>query len=138
MIVTGRLLSWCMALLLMLQFAVSDVGTHQLHAGNSYEETLQHTHLQITQPIVAVADCERHDGEPLAAEKSALHHLPHQELQQLDLCLDCPCHGGHISLPMQPLFAHALLVSHSVIAEMTRYLPIASEPAYRPPIAVTV
>lgn len=128
---------WLAMLLVLLQAVLPAVAQHQLHAGNRYEEALQHQHIQFTQQIIAVDDCAMH-GCPSSHSAAEKHHYPHQDQQVVDLCLDCPCHGSHLSLPQLNLPHLRVGSTPLVAAAEQRYVAQASEPAYRPPIITSI
>ncbi|WP_417760878.1 hypothetical protein [Shewanella sp.] len=128
--------SYWLLLILALQALLPAMAQHQLHAGNRYEESLQHAHVQLTQQILAVNDCAVHGCDPHDANEQ--HHRWHQDTQEIDLCLDCPCHGGHVPLPLVVQTSASLSSSLLVALPATHYFGLASEPAYRPPITAAV
>jgi hypothetical protein len=70
-------------------------------------------------------------GEPSYTDS---HLVASTETQDVDICLDCQCHGGHASLVggMSPL-APSLLTDSPVLLAFA-YFPPESLPSYRPPI----
>jgi hypothetical protein len=70
-------------------------------------------------------------GEPSHTDS---HLVTSTETQDVDICLDCQCHGGHASLiggltPLAPL-----LLADSPVLLAFAYFPPESLPSYRPPI----
>ncbi|KFZ37854.1 hypothetical protein HR45_08360 [Shewanella mangrovi] len=124
-------------MLVLIQAVLPAVAQHQLHAGNRYEESLQHQHITFTQPVMAVDDCALHDCDP-EHSSAEQHHYPHQDQQLVDLCLDCPCHGSHLSLPQLNLPQLPVGATPLVTAAELHYVTQALEPAYRPPITAVV
>jgi hypothetical protein len=98
--------------LVLLQFALANLGSHQLHQGNAAEEAKNHPHLQLSAK-----------GQPGGAQAV-----------DIDLCLDCQCHGGHVTLP--PGQASESISAPCAAPERIEpgYLPPESLPSYRPPI----
>ncbi len=137
-ITSSRMLKqgYWLLLILALQALLPAMAQHQLHAGNRYEESLQHTHLQLTQHVVAVNDCAVHDCDPHDAQEQ--HHQWHQDTQEIDLCLDCPCHGSHLSIPLLVQASSAIGAALLVPLPAASYFALANEPAYRPPITAAV
>jgi uncharacterized protein YjbI with pentapeptide repeats len=72
-----------------------------------------------------------HYGEPSHSDS---HQVVSTETQDVDICLDCQCHGGHASLVggMSPLAPSPLTDSPRLLA--FAYFPPESLPSYRPPI----
>lgn len=72
-----------------------------------------------------------HYGEPSHTDS---HQVVSTETQDVDICLDCQCHGGHASLVggMSPLAPSPLTDSPVLLA--FAYFPPESLPSYRPPI----
>jgi hypothetical protein len=72
-----------------------------------------------------------HYGEPSHTDS---HQVVSTETQDVDICLDCQCHGGHASLVggMSPLAPSPLTDSPVLLA--LNYFPPESLPSYRPPI----
>ncbi|WP_259394874.1 hypothetical protein [Shewanella sp. SR44-3] len=72
-----------------------------------------------------------HHGELSHTDK---HQVVSTETQDVDICLDCQCHGGHASLiggltPLAPI-----LFTDSPVLLAFAYFPPESLPSYRPPI----
>lgn len=130
---------------------------HQLHAGTASEESQYHDHLQyprMSAVALSVDSAQRANtakrGNVVLSDNIAqnIALTPHVELISdpsnskdlsaksplFDLCLDCPCHGGHLSLPLTP----TLVADTKVAAEASDYLwvalPFYGQPNYRPPI----
>jgi hypothetical protein len=142
----------------LLQLVGANVGAHQLHSDTEIEEGGQHSHLQLTAQVTTLSQCEISDhldahangtehevadfhgaanfspanyGEPSHTDS---HLVTSTETQDVDICLDCQCHGGHASLiggltPLAPL-----LLADSPVLLAFAYFPPDSLPSYRPPI----
>ncbi|MCF1428314.1 MAG: hypothetical protein LPD71_08455 [Shewanella sp.] len=123
--------------LVLLQLAAANLGGHQLHAGNSAEQESEHAHLQYVAMVETLAqfiDCVCEADALCATSQSEHQHLV-TELKQVDLCLDCQCHGGVVSM-----LSHMSALPDSqpdFISPFsdTPYLPPLMLPEYRPPIA---
>jgi|OM-RGC.v1.016889213 hypothetical protein len=139
--------------IVLLQLVGANVGAHQLHPDTKVEEGGQHSHLQLTTQVTTLSQCEisdhldahtnatehqvadfhgaANDGEPSHTDS---HQVVSTETQDVDICLDCQCHGGHASLVggMSPLAPSPLTDSPVLLA--LNYFPPESLPSYRPPI----
>jgi hypothetical protein len=148
--------------IVLLQLVGANVGAHQLHPDTQVEEGGQHSHLQLTAQVTTLSQCEisdhldahghrnesgsehqvadfhgaanvsaAHYGEPSHTDS---HQVVSTETQDVDICLDCQCHGGHASLVggMSPLVPSPLTDSPVLLA--LNYFPPESLPSYRPPI----
>ena len=127
-----------------LQFAGANLGAHQLHLGSHDEESETHPHLQFTAEVVSPAQCVdsqcidrlcEFDKPDPEHEKQHAHQVSKTETKTFDLCLDCQCHGGHVTLvslvtvmPSVPAGDEPSNLGH-------RYFPPEQQPSYRPPIA---
>ncbi|PIW61308.1 hypothetical protein [Shewanella sp. CG12_big_fil_rev_8_21_14_0_65_47_15] len=150
--------------IIVLQFAGANLGTHQLHAGNSVEESENHPHLQFSAQVTALAQCldcvcpneqalgfadidtgidvrgnnagENYaiTGENQASEWHS-HLVKTTEIQDFDLCLDCQCHGGHVALLTQVVSQPVPMVESLYMAHDLPYFSPDNPPKYRPPIA---
>ncbi|WP_168195227.1 hypothetical protein [Shewanella sp. SNU WT4] len=131
-----------MIAIVLLQFVATNSGAHQLHldVGVADDEN-SHPHLQFVAPVLVTelcvqCQCNPEDGAPrVASELTFLSH-EHQsvEWQSFDLCLDCQCHGGAVSLlsflpQLAPSPIEALLPAANLGAVL-----VASTTLYRPPI----
>ncbi|BAJ03747.1 hypothetical protein [Shewanella violacea] len=153
-----------MIAVVLLQFAGGNMGEHQLHLGNHDQETENHPHIQFMAQVVSLessfeqctacsdsnhnrpeASCtSSDDGELLVSnlashvsgksEPEHNHKVSKTETQLFDLCLDCQCHGGHVTVMTSPVTDPSLLVDEPVVAKVTAYLPPEALPDYRPPI----
>ncbi|MGX9463201.1 hypothetical protein ACWXWU_18490 [Shewanella sp. A14] len=127
-------------MLLLLQFVGANLGAHQLHQGNSNEDQNNHPHLQLTSEVIVLAECVdcacAVNGSTMHSEMDDhLHAANSTKTQQIDVCLDCQCHGGHIALvtPVNNVFSQRF---DDVYSDFTLlYLPPEDFPRYRPPIA---
>jgi hypothetical protein len=140
--------------IVLLQLVGANVGAHQLHPDTKIEEGGQHSHLQLTAQVTTLSQCEISDhldanghtnesgAEDLLVESSSTadkrhadsHLVTSTETQDVDICLDCQCHGGHASLiggltPLAPI-----LLTDSPVLLAFAYFPPESLPSYRPPI----
>ncbi|MCE9687659.1 hypothetical protein LZP73_15835 [Shewanella sp. AS16] len=124
-------MSMLLLALVLLQFAGANLGAHQLHPGNAREEADNHPHLQFS--VLA-------DGKAIALAGQAANHEPGNEAtaqtatQVYDLCLDCQCHGGHVTLVSAPALALSQVPLDNPNARVEAYLPPDASPSYRPPI----
>lgn len=148
--------------IVLLQLVGANVGAHQLHPDTKVEEGGQHSHLQLTAQVTTLSQCDISDhldahghrnesgsehqvadfhvaasfsaanyGEPSHTDS---HLVTSTETQDVDICLDCQCHGGHASLiggltPLTPI-----LLTDSPVLLAFAYFPPESLPSYRPPI----
>ena len=148
--------------IVLLQLVGANAGAHQLHQDTKIEEGGQHSHLQLTTQVTTLSQCEisdhldahghrnesgsehqvadfhgfanlsaAHYGQPSHIDS---HQVVSTETQDVDICLDCQCHGGHASLVggMSPLAPSPLTDSPVLLA--LNYFPPESLPSYRPPI----
>ncbi|MEI6859586.1 MAG: hypothetical protein V5788_07390 [Shewanella sp.] len=142
-----------MIAVVLLQFAGSNMGGHQLHPGTQYEEAANHPHLQFTAQVtmlkieqcIAYSD-STHDNLSLddifftGSDTTQLVVEPHNhqvsktETKLFDLCLDCQCHGGHATVMTSDSTEPSVPLSDEFIAVVGTYLPPESLPNYRPPI----
>lgn len=140
--------------IIVLQFAGANLGAHQLHAGNSVEESENHPHLQFSAQVTTLAQCidcvcpseqalgfadstgvtSNYAGEN---QSSGFHsHLVETtEIQDFDLCLDCQCHGGHVALLSQAVSQPVQALESGYLPTDVSYFPPENLPKYRPPIA---
>jgi hypothetical protein len=145
--------------IVLLQLVGANAGAHQLHPDTKIEEGGQHSHLQIkmqlTTQVMSVSQCDvsthtehdflavhapsvnhgaAHSMSEQASSASDSHLVASTELQDIDICLDCQCHGGHATLlgGFTPL-APTPLTDSPVLLAFT-YFPPESLPSYRPPI----
>lgn len=148
--------------IIVLQFAGANLGAHQLHAGNSVEESENHPHLQFSAQVTTLAQCldcvcpnEQTLGfggtgfteylaqiltpveEQQASQTNGFHsHLVKTtEIQDFDLCLDCQCHGGHVALLTQVVSQPVPMIESVYMAHDLTYFSPDNLPKYRPPIA---
>lgn len=148
--------------IIVLQFAGANLGAHQLHAGNSVEESENHPHLQFSAQVTTLSQCldcvcpnEQTLGlstagfteylaqfltpvEALQTNQTSGFHshlVKTTEIQDFDLCLDCQCHGGHVALLTQFVSQPMPMVESLYMAHDLRYFPPENLPKYRPPIA---
>ncbi|MGL4613964.1 MAG: hypothetical protein ACRCVV_08710 [Shewanella sp.] len=150
--------------IIALQFVGANFGAHQLHAANGHEELDNHPHLQFRTQVTVYNECvdcvcpntqsvdrlllaEYFTQNPSSSSQPSVDELQvaqpkgfhsHQvkitEIQDVDLCLDCQCHGGHVALLTQ-VVSQPLLAGESVyIAAQLGYLPPDDLPHERPPI----
>ncbi len=115
--------------LVLLQFAGTGFGAHQLHQGNEQEEARNHAHLQFTAEVTSIAQCT----EELI--QSANHQHIISDIEEYDLCLDCQCHGGHASLVTQTMIIASEPLTDLFLDIDSHYFPPELSPNYRPPIA---
>ncbi|MBO2599258.1 hypothetical protein I6M35_09390 [Shewanella algae] len=141
MTVFVRKLTHMLIALVVLQFCAANLGAHQLHLGNPAEEESNHPHLKFVTEVTVISecvDCTCGTDEALEADipfVSHSHQLTHTESQQFDLCLDCQCHGGHLSLPVPLAHSPAPLMHPRPQSLEPAFQPYFSTPDYRPPIA---
>ena len=126
--------------IVLLQIVGTNLGAHQLHSGNDYEESNNHPHLQFTAEVLSLEACFDCSCALDGARKHALtddhqHKASQSETQQIDVCLDCQCHGGHAAIVMldNPLLLKRLHTDYSDFS--LGYFPPETFPSYRPPIA---
>ena len=136
----------------LLQFAVANLGAHQLHLGDHEEESGNHPHLEFTAQITSLAECvdctcsaEANNGQPFMADTninqsldipaSKHNHLVSKtETQTFDLCLDCQCHGGHVTAMSIITMVPSIPKDGKLLASVSSYLPPEASLNYRPPI----
>ncbi|RTR31743.1 hypothetical protein [Shewanella atlantica] len=157
-------IAFALIAVVLLQFAGANLGAHQLHLGSHDEESENHPHLQFTAEITSLAQCvdctcsteAELDFENVTSNKTLVlanrlasvntqvnsndasghsHLVSKTETKTFDLCLDCQCHGGHVtamsidsSTPLAP-------VDDALTSISSNYLPPEALPDYRPPIA---
>ncbi|ABV38688.1 conserved hypothetical protein [Shewanella sediminis HAW-EB3] len=138
----------------LLQFAGANLGAHQLHLGSHDEESENHPHLQFTAEITSLAQCvdctcsaeAELDSESFASNKSFAsesandasghsHIVSKTETKTFDLCLDCQCHGGHVTAMSINSTTPLAPVDDALTSIGSHYLPPEALPDYRPPIA---
>lgn len=140
--------------IIVLQFAGANLGAHQLHAGNGAEEADNHPHLQFSAQVTTLAQCvdcvcpseqalgfadstgvtSNHAGENQSSELHS-HLVKTTEIQDFDLCLDCQCHGGHVTLLSQAVSQSVQALESVYLPTDVSYFPPENLPKYRPPIA---
>lgn len=120
-----------MLAVVLLQFAGAGFGAHQLHQGNAQEEEANHTHLQFTAQVATLDQC----FEELASVGEHQHAIGETDTQEFDLCLDCQCHGGHISMISQLMMVASAPVVDLAFNRESQYFSPDPRPDYRPPIA---
>jgi hypothetical protein len=145
--------------IVLLQLVGANAGAHQLHPDTKVEEGGQHSHLQIkmqlTTQVMSVSQCDvsthtehdflaahapsvnhgvAHSMSEQALSASDSHLVTSTETQDVDICLDCQCHGGHATLlgGFTPLAPTPL--TDSPVLWAFAYFPPESLPSYRPPI----
>ncbi|NRD72318.1 hypothetical protein HQQ94_03485 [Shewanella sp. VB17] len=129
----------------LLQFAGANIGAHQLHLGNSEEKSENHPHLEFTAEITSLAQCLGCDNnvqtniESFSTDTSQSlvqhNHLASKtETKTFDLCLDCQCHGGHVTAMSMTAMVPSIPNSDEVTSSIDQYLPPEAIPDYRPPI----
>lgn len=130
-------LSLMLLAVVVLQFAGANLGAHQLHTGSADEEERNHSHLTFMAEVTTIGECIECTCPPEIVASDAHQHdkVEKTELKQLDLCLDCHCHGGHPSLVagLANLDYHPL--TNQVQGHESDYLSVVGRPDYRPPIA---
>ncbi len=137
----------------LLQFAGSNLGAHQLHLGSHDEESENHPHLQFTAEITSLAQCvdctcsteteldfdDVSSNQNLASEGNVSsghsHLVSKTETKTFDLCLDCQCHGGHVTAMSFNSTTPLAPVDDAPTSISSHYLPPEALPDYRPPIA---
>ncbi|BDM63069.1 hypothetical protein NFHSH190041_05210 [Shewanella sp. NFH-SH190041] len=135
-------LAQTMIAVVLLQLLLANLGTHQLHATelsaeHDMSESL-HRHLQIDVPAQCVqcrdANCRWQGVSALEMPLPTEHHHTSADTQSVELCLDCQCHGGLVSL----LAYHGVLPASqpglSPDFFPLSYFPPLPQPDYRPPI----
>lgn len=130
-------LSLMLLTVVVLQFAGANLGAHQLHSGNAGEEERNHSHLTFLAEVTTLAECIECTCPPELVASDAHQHdkVEKTELKQLDLCLDCHCHGGHPSLIAAINLPDYLPFNSINGGKYADYLSVVGNPAYRPPIA---
>ena len=136
-----------MIAVVLLQFAGANLGGHQLHLGNDEEKSENHPHLEFTAQIMRAAqyiDCDSEVSTNVGAfiidadisQPLTKHdHLASKtETQTIDLCLDCQCHGGHVTVMSMTSMIPSMPNSDELITSLGQYLPPEAVPDYRPPI----
>ncbi|ABV85866.1 conserved hypothetical protein [Shewanella pealeana ATCC 700345] len=124
----------------LLQFAGGNIGAHQLHLGDHEEESAQHPHVQFTADVITLAECVdcTCSLDPQASvsveEPAHSHTVSKTESKNFDLCLDCPCHGGHVTTMSFVTMVPSVPVSDELNSLDAQYLPPEQLPDYRPPI----
>ncbi|MCE9679943.1 hypothetical protein LZP69_12290 [Shewanella sp. AS1] len=134
---TGRIAQMLMVMLVTLQFAVANFSAHQLHLGNHEQENDNHPHLQLTTQIISFEPCLDCQCELETDPKAATHahKIKKIQTQETDLCLDCHCHGGHLSLLSQMFATPVMALADRPASPSKLYFPPDTQPSYRPPIA---
>ena len=124
----------------VLQFAGGNLGMHQLHLGDHEEESAPHPHIQFTADVTTLShwvDCacafDSIDSAAADAEPHS-HTVAKTESKSFDLCLDCPCHGGHVTAMSTVSIVPSVPVSDALTSIDRQYLPPEQLPDYRPPI----
>ncbi len=136
----------------LLQFAVANLGAHQLHLGEHEDESENHPHLEFTAQVTSLAECvdcicstetdfdlpsvnDASTGQTLDILGAKHNHLVSKtETQTFDLCLDCQCHGGHVTAMSITTVMPSIPKGDALIASVARYLPPEGVLNYRPPI----
>ena len=128
--------------IVLLQFAGGNLGAHQLHLGDHEEESESHPHIQFTADVTTFAQCIGDCTCPLEQQQNEQadpikhqHTIAKTESQNFDLCLDCPCHGGHVTAMAIESIAPSVPVGDLVVSVDKQYLPPVQLRDYRPPIA---
>ncbi|WP_299798756.1 hypothetical protein [uncultured Shewanella sp.] len=136
----------------LLQFAGANLGAHQLHLGSHDEESESHPHLQFTAEVTSLAQCvdctcsaetdldlETSGSSGSFASDSGAgthsHFVNKTETKTFDLCLDCQCHGGHVTAMSIHSTTPIVPVDDTPTTISSNYLPPEPLPDYRPPIA---
>lgn len=141
-----------MIAVVLLQFAVANLGAHQLHLGDHEDESENHPHLEFTAQITSLAECvdcicntETDTDMPFMADININqtldvlgakhnHLISKTETQTFDLCLDCQCHGGHVTAMSITTMVPSIPKGDALIASVGQYLPPEGVLNYRPPI----
>ncbi|MCL1139888.1 hypothetical protein L2740_15185 [Shewanella pneumatophori] len=124
----------------VLQFVGGNLGMHQLHLGEHEEESAAHPHIQFTADVITLAECVdcacAFDSPEQAAELEVAHShtVSKTESKNFDLCLDCPCHGGHVTAMSHVAIVPSVPVGDVLNSIDGQYLPPEQLPNYRPPI----
>lgn len=124
----------------VLQFAGGNLGMHQLHLGDHEEESAPHPHIQFTADVVTLSECVdcacAFDSPEQAQEPEVAHShtISKTESKNFDLCLDCPCHGGHVTAMSHVTIVPSVPVGDVLNSIDGQYLPPEQLPNYRPPI----
>ncbi|MFT5788701.1 MAG: hypothetical protein ACI8SJ_000808, partial [Shewanella sp.] len=112
-----------------------------LHLGDHEQEGESHPHIQFNADVITLAQCVGDCTCPLELQEvseqgSAVHEhtITKTESKSFDLCLDCPCHGGHVTAmsieSVDPVFP----VGDMLKSSDKQYLPPIQWQDYRPPI----
>ncbi|MCL1049754.1 hypothetical protein L2755_08990 [Shewanella abyssi] len=127
--------------IVLLQFAGGNLGAHQLHLGDHEQEGESHPHIQFNADVTTLAQCIGDCTCPLeleAANESGSvvheHTISKTESKSFDLCLDCPCHGGHVTAMSIQSIVPAIPVGDMLKSNDKQYLPPVQLQDYRPPI----
>lgn len=141
-----------MVAVVLLQFAGANLGAHQLHLGDHEEESENHPHLEFTAQITSLAQCidctcSVETDAPLSSSSDANisqsfdlpgakhnHLISKTETQTFDLCLDCQCHGGHVTAMSITTMVPSIPKGDELVASVEQYLPPEATLNYRPPI----
>ncbi|MGS0683376.1 hypothetical protein ACVBIL_19755 [Shewanella sp. 125m-7] len=123
----------------VLQFAGGNLGAHQLHLGDHEEESAPHPHLEFIADVTTFAQCvdcscSIEQQEVNADETQHSHTVSKTESKSFELCLDCPCHGGHVTAMSIVSMVPSIPVSDELNSIDAQYLPPEQRPDYRPPI----
>lgn len=127
--------------IVLLQFAGGNLGAHQLHLGDHEEESESHPHIQFTADVTTFAQCIDECTCPLDIENNSVqsttvheHTVSKTESKNFDLCLDCPCHGGHVTAMSFVSIVPSVPVEDLLKSSDKQYLPPVQLQDYRPPI----
>lgn len=127
--------------IVLLQFAGGNLGAHQLHLGDHEQEAESHPHIQFNADVTTFSQCVDDCSCPLELETSEQDSVVHEhtitktESKSFDLCLDCPCHGGHVTAMSIESIIPAVPVDDMLKTSDKQYLPPVQLQDYRPPIA---
>ncbi|ACJ31253.1 Conserved hypothetical protein [Shewanella piezotolerans WP3] len=127
--------------IVLLQFAGGNLGAHQLHLGDHEVESESHPHIQFTADVTTFAQCvddctcplELQQSDQADAEKHQ-HTVVKTESQSFDLCLDCPCHGGHVTAMSIESITPSAPAGDMLVSGEKQYFPPVQRQDYRPPI----
>ncbi|MGS0677340.1 hypothetical protein [Shewanella sp. 0m-4] len=123
----------------LLQFAGGNLGAHQLHLGDHEEESAPHPHLEFIADVITSAQCVDCtcpiEQQVVNVDDTAHSHTINKtESKSFELCLDCPCHGGHVTAMSFVSIVPSVPVSDELNSINEQYLPPEQLPDYRPPI----
>jgi hypothetical protein len=126
--------------IVLLQFVGGNLGAHQLHLGDHEQESECHPHVkfnaEVSTLVQCIDDCTCSLEQQASEQGSALHKhtIVKTESKSFDLCLDCPCHGGHVTAMSIASITPAIPVDDMLHASNKQYLPPVPLQDYRPPI----